>query len=116
MISGRLVEDSMKFAVAIVTLCDAIKGCSVITNQLLRAGTSVGANIREGKYACSRADFIAKYQIAIKECYESEYWLELLQYAEIATKDEVNVCWNLCHSLRRMLASALNSAKRNGDA
>lgn len=84
MISGRLVEDSMKFAVAIVTLCDAIKGRSVITNQLLRAGTSVGANIREGKYACSRADFIAKYQIAIKECYESEYWLELLQYAEIA--------------------------------
>ncbi len=111
MMSGRLVEDSMKFAVSIIKLCDTIKGRSVITNQLLRAGTSVGANIREGKYAISRADFIAKYQIAIKECYESEYWLELLLRAGIATKDEVQACWNLCHALRRMLASALNTAK-----
>ena len=113
MSEGKLTDYSMRFAVATVKLCDTIKHRSVITNQLLRSATSVGANIREGKYGSSRADFIAKYQIAAKECYESEYWLELLMNAEIATKEELGDCLHLCHSLRRMLAAALNSAKQN---
>ena len=111
MSDSKLTDYSMRFAVAVIKLCDNIQRRSVITNQLLRAATSVGANIREGKYGLSRADFIAKYQIAVKECYESEYWLELLLEADIVTKEELKECLGLCHDLRRMLASALNTAK-----
>jgi len=111
MSDSKLTDYSMRFAVAVIKLCDNIQRRSVITNQLLRAATSVGANIREGKYGLSRADFIAKYQIAVKECYESEYWLELLLEAGIVTKEELKECLGLCHDLRRMLASALNTAK-----
>ena len=77
MSNNILVDMSMDFAVIIVTLCDGIKGRSSIVNQLLRSGTSIGANIHEANYAQSKADFVSKLQIALKECYESEYWLEL---------------------------------------
>ncbi len=101
----------MQFAVDVVQLCDKITRRSVITNQLLRAATSVGANIREGKYGSSKADFVARYQIALKECFESEYWLELLERTEISTKEELSQCLQHCRSLRRMLSSALRSLK-----
>jgi four helix bundle protein len=77
MTNNILVDLSMDFAVEIVNLCDAMKGKNVLTNQLLRSGTSIGANIHEANYASSRADFIAKMQISWKECYETEYWLKL---------------------------------------
>ena len=73
--------ESKAFALEIIKVCNEIKRTkkeSVLTNQLIRSGTSVGANIREAFYAHSRADFIARLQIALKECSESEYWLELL--------------------------------------
>ena len=76
-----LLSKSKVFALEIIRVCNHVKGTkreSVLTNQLLRSGTSVGANIREAFYAHGRADFIAKLQIALKECSESEYWLELL--------------------------------------
>lgn len=75
-----LLDKSKAFALAIIKVCNTVKNAkhkSVLTNQLLRSGTSVGANIREALYAHGRADFIAKLQIALKECSESEYWLEL---------------------------------------
>lgn len=75
-----LLDKSKAFALAIIKVCNTVKNAkqeSVLTNQLLRSGTSVGANIREAFYAHGRADFIAKLQIALKECSESEYWLEL---------------------------------------
>ena len=74
-------EKANIFAIDIVNVCKEIKSKyreSVLTNQLIRSGTSFGANIHESKYAHGTADFIAKMQIALKECYESEYWLELL--------------------------------------
>ena len=74
-----LLDKSKAFALAIIKVCNHVKSSkreSVLTNQLLRSGTSVGANIREAFYAHGRADFIAKLQIALKECSESEYWLE----------------------------------------
>ena len=78
MSNNILVDSSMEFSVFIVNLCDSIKGKSALTNQLLRSATSIGANIREAFYAHGKADFVAKLQIALKECSESEYWIELL--------------------------------------
>ena len=79
--SSPLQDKSKAFALSIIHLCNEIRASrreTVLTNQLLRSATSVGANIREAFYAHSRADFIAKLQISLKECAESEYWLELL--------------------------------------
>ncbi|MBQ3118556.1 MAG: four helix bundle protein [Clostridia bacterium] len=77
MTDNILIDLSMDFSVEIVNLCDSIKGKSVLTNQVIRSGTSIGANIHEANYAHSRADFISKMQIALKECYETEYCLIL---------------------------------------
>ena len=81
MVESIMLDKAKDFAVSIVNLCRSIKETkreSVLTNQLLRSGTSIGANIHESKYAHGTVDFIEKMQIALKECYESEYWLELL--------------------------------------
>ncbi len=72
---NQLVALSKTFAVDIINLCDTMKiqgKASAIINQLLRSGTSIGANIHEANYASSKADFINKFQIALKECYETE--------------------------------------------
>ena len=75
MAESKLSELSMDFAVNILKLCDGIKGHYSLVNQLERSATSIGANIREANYAHSKADFVSKLQIALKECYETEYWL-----------------------------------------
>ena len=83
---------------------------SVLTNQLLRSGTSVGANIREAFYAHGRADFIAKLQIALKECSESEYWLELLiesgYYGDRAILEQ-------CVEVKKLLVASIKTAKHH---
>jgi len=83
---------------------------SVLTNQLIRSGTSIGANIREAFYAHGKADFIAKLQIALKECSESEYWLELLlesgYYSDKTILDK-------CIEVKRILIASINTAKDN---
>ena len=81
MVDSPLLTKSKPFALEIIRICNEIKRSqkeSNLTNQLVRSGTSIGANIREAFYAHSKADFIAKLQIALKECSESEYWIELL--------------------------------------
>ena len=81
MADSPLIIKSKEFALQIIKVCNFVKQTkreSVLTNQLIRSGTSVGANIREAFYGHGTADFIAKLQIALKECSESEYWLELL--------------------------------------
>lgn len=78
MAESKLRELSTDFAVKIIKLCDDIKGHYSIVNQLERSATSIGANIREANYAHGKPDFISKLQIALKECYETEYWLHLL--------------------------------------
>ena len=83
MAESKLRNLSMDFAVKIVRLCEAMKGHHSLTNQLERSATSIGAKIYEANYAHSRPDFIAKLQIALKECYETEYWLELLVKRDI---------------------------------
>ena len=112
--SDNLVLDlSMQFAIDIVNLCESLKGRNSLTNQLLRSGTSIGANIHEGNYASSKADFIAKFQIALKECYETEYWLKLFAKTNIISEQVYNKLINDSGKIRRILISSINTAKLN---
>ena len=113
MAESKLAALSMDFAVKVLRLCDSIKGHYSLVNQLERSGTSIGANIREANYAHSRPDFIAKFQIALKECYETEYWLELLERAEIRKDETISALLHDCGSIRRLLISSINTAKQN---
>ena len=113
MTNNIIVDLSMNFSVAIVNLSDSIKGKSAIVNQLLRSGTSIGANIHEANYASSRADFIAKMQIALKECYETEYWLKLFVKTNIIDTTAFNKLSNDSGRIRRILISSINTAKSN---
>ena len=113
MAENKLADISTEFAVKILNLTDGIKGHYSLINQLERSGTSIGANIREAKYAHSRPDFIAKLQIALKECYETEYWIEIAQKADIITDDVAKNALHDCGSIRRMLISSINTAKEN---
>ena len=113
MADSPLIIKSKEFALQIIKVCNYIKQTkkeTVLTNQLIRSGTSVGANIREAFYGHGTADFIAKLQIALKECSESEYWLELLiesgYYNDRSTLDR-------CIEAKRMLISSINTVKEN---
>ena len=110
-----LLVKSKNFALKIIKVCNDVKSKkreSVITNQLIRSGTSIGANIREAFYGHSKADFIAKLQIALKECSESEYWLELL--IESAYYDDNSII-NDCIELKKILISSIKTAKSNNN-
>lgn len=111
MAESKLREMSMDFSVAVIKLCDSIKGHYSLVNQLERSATSIGANIREANYAHGKADFIAKLQIALKECYETEYWIELFVKAEIVNRETAAELYNRCGTIRRMLIASLNTAK-----
>ena len=113
MSENKLADLSTAFAISVLKLTESIKGHYALSNQLERSGTSIGANIREAKYAHSKADFIAKLQISLKECYETEYWLELAQKANLISDDTAKSCLHDCGTLRRMLISSINTAKEN---
>ena len=112
---NQLREDAIEFALLISDLCDEIKGCSVYVNQIVRSSSSIGANIHEAKYAQSKADFINKLEISLKECSETEYWLELIfrkgKMSEAAYKD----LRNKCGSIRRRLIASITTAKGNSN-
>ena len=84
---------------------------SVLTNQLLRSGTSIGANIHEAQYAQGTADFISKLEIALKECFESEYWLELLFETGYLEETQYKKLNNDCGVIRKMLISSSKTLK-----
>ena len=111
MVGNKLADLSMDFAVKVLKMTDGIKGHYSLINQLERSAASIGANIRESKYAHSKADFVSKLQIALKECYETEYWLELMQKSEILTDGIVKSLLHVCGTIRRMLAIAKASLK-----
>ena len=113
MTENKLADLSMDFAVKILKMTDGIKGHYSLINQLERSATSIGANIREAKYAHSKSDFVSKLQIALKECYETEYWLELMQKSEIFTDDVVQAVRHDCGAIRRRLISSINTIKQN---
>lgn len=113
MSNNILVDLSMEFAVNTVNLCDTVKGKAALTNQLLRSGTSIGANIHEANYAQSKADFTSKLQIALKECYESEYWLELFFKTNLISSEIYSQFKNDCGKIRRILIASINTAKEH---
>ena len=113
--STSIMRDKAKdFAKSIVFLCREMKTRrveGVLINQLLRSGTSIGANIHEAQYAQGTKDFISKLEIAQKECYETEYWLELLFETGCFEEHEYNSLQNDCGAIRRMLISSLKTIK-----
>ena len=113
MAESKLRDLSTDFAVKIIKLCDTIHGHHSLVNQLERAGTSIGANIHEANYAHSKPDFIAKLQIALKECFETDYWLELFVKSDIVSRDNAIELYNQCGTIRRMLIASINTAKEN---
>lgn len=113
MAESKLRELSTDFAVQVIMLCESIKGHYSLVNQLERSATSIGANIRESNYAHSKADFIAKLQIALKECYETEYWLELFVKSEVLSKETVTGLYKQCGTIRRILIASISTAKEN---
>ena len=113
MTNSALLTKSKALALEVIRLCNEVKSTkkeTALTNQLIRSGTSIGANIREALYAHGRADFIAKLQIALKECSESEYWLELLiesgYYQDRAVLEK-------CVEVKKLLVASINTAKNN---
>lgn len=114
MSNSPLRDKSKEFAKEIVFLCRDIKTNkreSVLTNQLLRSGTSIGANIHEAQYAQGTKDFISKLEIAQKECFETEYWLELLYETGYISDERYKVLQSDCGIIRRMLISSLTTIK-----
>ena len=113
MAESKLRELSMDLSVQIIKLCKGIKGHYSLVNQLERAATSIGANIHEANYAHGKADFIAKFQISLKECYETEYWLELFVKAELIERERAKDLYNQCGTIRRILIVSINTAKES---
>ena len=116
MTDSPLLIKSKEFALQIIKVCNFVKQTkkeSVLTNQLIRSGTSVGANIREAFYGHGTADFIAKLQIALKEASETGYWLELLYKTNYISEAEYQTLNSACTGIRVMLISSINTAKEN---
>jgi four helix bundle protein len=114
MADSVLRTKSKEFAKSIVFLCRKMKQNGIegaLINQLLRCGTSVGANVHEAQYAQGTKDFISKFEIALKECNESEYWLELLYETESINEMEFRCFQKDCIELRRMLVSSVTTLK-----
>ena len=111
----KLSIQSMDFAVQIINLVRELKSKkeSIISNQIGRSGTSIGANIREAHYAHGTADFIAKLQIALKESNETGYWLELLFKTNYIDEITYKSLSSQCTSIRVMLISSIKTAKQN---
>ena len=118
MADSILRDKAKQFAKDIVFLCREIKSNhkeAVLVNQLLRSATSIGANIHEAQYAQSSNDFISKLEIAQKECYETEYWLELLFETDCMDEKVYKPLQNNCGAIRRMLISSLKTIKSKQD-
>ena len=113
---NQLREDAIEFAILVSDTCESIKGCTVYVNQLIRSSSSIGANIHEAKYAQSRADFINKLEIALKESSETEYWLELLFRKGKLSAELYQKARNLCGSIRRRLIASVTTAKNRPQA
>ena len=111
MADSKLRTLTIDFAVKVIRVCGEIKGHSSLVNQLERSATSIGANIHEANYAHGKADFIAKFQIALKECYETEYWIKLFVKSELMNREVAKELHNQCGTIRRMLISSINTAK-----
>ena len=114
----NIIEDkSFRFAIRIINLYKYLcrtKKEFVLSKQLLRAGTSIGANVAESQQAQSRADFISKLSIALKETSETKYWLRLLKATDYLTDEESRSIYADCIELEKLLVTILKSTKQAG--
>ena len=111
--SKTIKELAVELTVVIALFCDNVKGRSVFVNQIIRSSSSIGANAQEAKYAQSKADFISKLQIALKECYESDYWLYLFKETNILSEDKYKQMYDQCSKIRKLLIASINTAKES---
>lgn len=112
--SNVVKEKSFAFAIRIVKLYKYLtetKNEKILSKQILRSGTSIGANIAESEYAISGDDFTAKVYISLKECSETEYWLKLLHSTEYITKEQFDNIYSDCEELRKILSSITKTMK-----
>jgi four helix bundle protein len=110
-----LIDKSLAFASRIIKLYQYLTTAKqelVISKQIVRSGTSIGANINEANYGQSKADFVSKMHIALKETSETEYWLRLLIMSEYLTNDMGDSLLTDCLELKRMLVASINTAKK----
>jgi four helix bundle protein len=107
-----ILEKSFEFALALITYCEELENAKkyVISKQLLKAGTSIGANIRESQSCESRADFIHKLKIAAKEAAETEFWLLLCQYSKTYPKNEILI--STLKEIQKLLSSIISTSKK----
>lgn len=113
--TSPLLDKSLHFAARIVKLYQYLskeKHETVISKQIIRSGTSIGANANEAVYGISKADFIAKLQISLKETAETEYWLRLLVLSDYLTEEEGESLIRDCLEIKRILVASLNTAKK----
>ena len=113
MSDSKLRDLSTDFAVEVINLCETIKGHQSLVNQFERSSTSIGANIREANYAQGKRDFVSKLQIALKECYETECWLEIFVKTKILDKSVATDLYAKCGTIRRILIASINTAKES---
>ena len=109
-----LIDKSIDFGARIVKLHNDLVSTrheAVLSKQILRSGTSIGANINEAQYGSSKADFIAKLHIALKETAETEYWLRLLEKSEYLDEQMASSLLNDCLAIKRILIASINTAK-----
>ena len=109
-----LREKAKEFAIKIILFCEKLggrNGRSVLINQIVRSATSIGANLHEANYAASRADFANKLQIALKECYETEYWLDIMCASSLMEVSEFKDFMQESGVIRKMLVKAINTTK-----
>ena len=113
MSESKLRDISLDFAVEIINLIKdlKLKKENIISNQIGRSGSSIGANIREAQYAHSKADFVSKLQLALKEANETGYWLELLYKTNYIDEETYKTLDSTCTSIRVMLISSINTVK-----
>ncbi len=111
---NAIQDKSFRFAVRIVNLCRYLQSEQkeyILTKQLLKSGTSIGANVSESQQAQSRPDFVSKLSIALKEAYETNYWLRLLRETNFLTGDEFQSIITDCQELERLLISIIKTSK-----
>ncbi len=113
----RLYNLTMDFSVRVIKLANVLRANneSIVSNQIARSATSVGANYSEAKYAASPADFVNKLRIALKEANETAYWLEILLNSEYINEEEYKPLEELCRKIKILLIKSINTTVKNND-
>jgi len=111
----KLDELSLAFTVAVTKMCDQLIDRKIFANQIIRSASSIGANVFEANYAQSNLDFINKMEIALKECYETQYWLKVLREINAITQEEFEEKNNICGKIRRIIIASIKTIKAKID-